>query len=273
MANSLSIQNDTVATWVRYCRWGYCHTRTAFLDPDLFLDHLTWHIRGAWLCRFEGTVPSFAEPSLVCYLLTICSSVGCLAHFQFLADREAHHSNEHRGQEPPKSSVPPLKLLNGVSRRLESRPPELPERCFTWDRGWYVDVVANPSASTSTLDSANVVASEGVSTPLVLAVGLTGRMLYSISQVNSHPLVPMTPRRRTRDGAGARWQTELAAKDEYGFLVPYYPPDFVCEDLRVGLEVLERESGHGDELGDGRGDGRGDELGSPDELLLVGGRG
>jgi hypothetical protein len=64
-----------------------------------------------------------------------------------------------------------------------------------------------------------------------------------------------------------RPQTELAAKDEYGFLVPYFPPDFYCDDLWVGLEVLEQEGGYGDEGGQER------ERGSPDdELLLVGGQ-
>lgn len=50
---------------------------------------------------------------------------------------------------------------------------------------------------------------------------------------------------------------------EYGFLVPYYPPDFYCGDLRVGLEVLQEEGGYGDGGGEER------EQGSPDELLLV----
>ena len=61
---------------------------------------------------------------------------------------------------------------------------------------------------------------------------------------------------------------ELAAKDEYGFLVPYYMPDFYCGELRAGLAVLELEleleGGYGEE----------GERGSPDdELLLVGRQG
>ena len=59
---------------------------------------------------------------------------------------------------------------------------------------------------------------------------------------------------------------ELAAKDEYGFLVPYYMPDFYCGELRAGLAALEREL----EL-EGGYDSGGGERGSPDdELLLVG---
>jgi len=77
--------------------------------------------------------------------------------------------------------------------------------------------------------------------------------------------MPITPQRerdgRTHSRTG-RSQRELAAKYEYGFLVPYYPPDFNCGDLRVGLEVLEREGGYGE--------GGVAEIGSPDELLLVG---
>jgi len=59
---------------------------------------------------------------------------------------------------------------------------------------------------------------------------------------------------------------ELVAKDEYGFLVPYYLPDFYCGELRVGLEVLEQEGGYGGgDVGDEGGRGSPD-----DELLLVG---
>lgn len=80
----------------------------------------------------------------------------------------------------------------------------------------------------------------------------------------------MTPR-RARNGrsegaahaAAGQSLMEMVAKDEYGFLVPYYMPDFYCGELRVGLEVLEQEGRYG---GDG-------ERGSPDdELLLVGGQ-
>lgn len=59
-----------------------------------------------------------------------------------------------------------------------------------------------------------------------------------------------------------------AARHEYRFLVPYYPPDFYCSDLRVGLDILERqlqeENGH-ENGGEERGRGS-----TPDELLLVG---
>ena len=58
---------------------------------------------------------------------------------------------------------------------------------------------------------------------------------------------------------------ELAAKDEYGFLVPYYMPDFCCGELRVGLEVLEPEGGYG-------GDDEKEHESADDELLLVGGQ-
>lgn len=56
----------------------------------------------------------------------------------------------------------PLKLLRGGSHRFESPPPALPAKMFTWERGWYVDVVANPSASTE-MGGSNVAVSEGVS--------------------------------------------------------------------------------------------------------------
>jgi hypothetical protein len=81
----------------------------------------------------------------------------------------------------------------------------------------------------------------------------------------------MTPRRE-RNGrshtaahaAAGQSLMELVAKDEYGFLVPYYLPDFYCDELRVGLEVLEQEGGYDDGGDEG-------ERGSPDdELLLVG---
>ena len=75
---------------------------------------------------------------------------------------------QHGGlQGPYRHLVPSLKHLKGVSRRFESPLPALPERWFTWDRGWYVDVVANPSASD--MGSPNVLASEGVSNRVVLA--------------------------------------------------------------------------------------------------------
>ena len=116
-------------------------------------------------------------------------------------------------------------------------------------------MVANPSASG--VGSPNVLASEGVGTPVVRAGSwMTGLMHFINSQVNSHPLVPMARDGRSHAGAGQ----SSSARDEYGFLVPYYPPDFYCGDLRVGLEVLELQ------VGEERGRGS-----PPDELLLVGG--
>lgn len=64
---------------------------------------------------------------------------------------------------------------------------------------------------------------------------------------------------------------ELAAKDEYGFLVPYYLPDFYCGELRMGLEVLELEGGYGGGDGGDIGD-EGEHESADDELLLVGGQ-
>lgn len=89
------------------------------------------------------------------------------------------------------------------------------------------------------------------------------------SQVNSHPLLPMTPLNgRSHAAAAGQSLMELAAKDEFGFLVPYYMPDFYCGELRAGLAALEREL----EL-EGGYDSGGRERGSPDdELLLVGRR-
>ena len=81
----------------------------------------------------------------------------------------------------------------------------------------------------------------------------------------------MTPR-RARNGrsyaGGGQAQTELVTKDEYSFLVPYFPPDFYCDDLPVGLEAL-LQGLQGLQGCDGV-----DERGSPlDELLLVAGAG
>ena len=89
----------------------------------------------------------------------------------------------------------------------------------------------------------------------------------------------MTPLRarngRSHAAAAAAGQgqslMELAAKDEYGFLVPYYMPDFYCGELRVGLEVLELEGGYGAD-GDGDGADEGERESADDELLLVGGQ-
>src|SRR5258706_5566613 len=92
------------------------------------------------------------------------SSVGCRRHFHTSTEREAHHTSNHLAREIRKPLVPPLPLkpLHGGSHRFESSPPALPAKLFTWGRGWYVDVVPNPSAS-SDVSNANVPASEGVS--------------------------------------------------------------------------------------------------------------
>ena len=85
--------------------------------------------------------------------------------------RQAHYVTLHLARDTYKPLVPPLKGLNRVSRRFESPPPALPEQWYTWDRGWYVDVVGNPSASDleHLADCPIVLASEGVSAALVRA--------------------------------------------------------------------------------------------------------
>jgi hypothetical protein len=116
----------------------------------------------------RGYIHRLWKASLAYYILTNPRpSIGCRRHFRTSTEREVHHVSKHLEREPRKPLVPPLplKLLQGSSHRFESPLPALPARCFTWDRGWYIDVVANPSAS-SDMGSPNVPASEGVSTRL-----------------------------------------------------------------------------------------------------------
>ena len=104
----------------------------------------------------------------------------------------------------------------------------------------------------------------------MLAAGLQG-LMFLLSQLNSNPLrLRLAGDGRSHAGAGRSFQMEpTAARHEYGFLVPYYPPDFYCSDLRVGLDILElqmlpEEDGHED-----GGEERA-RRSTPDELLLVG---
>ena len=53
-----SLQTGTPGDFKRYCRWKRCLTGP-FYEPHLLLDHLAWHIRGRYLCRFEGTSTGF----------------------------------------------------------------------------------------------------------------------------------------------------------------------------------------------------------------------
>lgn len=57
MANFIhlhSIQEDAPDGWEKFCRWEGCAV-DSFVTPNMLLDHVAWHIRGKWLCRFDST--------------------------------------------------------------------------------------------------------------------------------------------------------------------------------------------------------------------------